>query len=193
MHKKILTVFAVLLLTLAITGYAYTKWQETLQIQGTLNSAKVQITLQAHNTTLQVIEQTTHKLWLRGTMNSQNKTLWTGIIINNTGTTPVTITQTTQTNDTQNRFQTQTLYYGPYATVPPEKWDNSPTLPPSGGASSPPELPAQKILITWQNITMLTELIPVDTAIEITVTYTATFQSWTETITIKYTITRTIG
>ncbi|MEM0096763.1 MAG: hypothetical protein QW660_09070 [Candidatus Bathyarchaeia archaeon] len=193
MHKKILTTFTLLLFTTAITGYAYTRWQETLQIQGTLNLAKVQITLQAHNTTLTTTEQTSHTLHLKGTVNSSNKTIWTGIIINNTGTTPVTIQQTIQTNDTQNRIQNQTFYYGPYTTIPTNKWDNSPTLPPQDGAQTPPELPTQQTLIVWLNITMLTELIPVGTTIEITVSYIATFQSWTDTITIKYTITRTPG
>lgn len=193
MHKKILATFTLLLFTLAITGYAYTRWQKNLQIQGTLSLAKVQITLQAHNTTLTVTEQTDHKLNLTGTVNSSNNTIWTGVIINNTGTTPVAIQQAIQTNATENDIQTQTFYYGPYTTIPSDKWNNTQTLPPQNGAQTPPELPPQRILIVWLKITILTEAIPVGTTIKITVHYTAAFQSWADTITINYTITRTVG
>jgi hypothetical protein len=61
-------------------------------------------------------------------------------------------------------------------------------MPPSDGSTTPPELPAQNMLVIWQNIT-LSETPPQPFAIEITVTYTATFQSWTDTITINYILT----
>jgi len=189
MNKKLLTAFTVILFAMAITGYAYTHWTDIIQIQGNIQLAKTQITLQAHNTTLQTTYQNDHALNLTGTINSSNKTILTGIIINNTGTTPVNIQQTIQTNATDNTLQNQTLYYGPYTIIPPEKWDKAPTLPPPDGQTTPPELRTQQILIVWLNITIDTSSITVGATIQITVNYTATFQSWTDTITINYILT----
>jgi hypothetical protein len=131
-----------------------------------------------------------HTLELSGTITS-SQSIWTGIIIKNNGTTPATITYAITTNNTsiwQTYFTHNEYFYGPYAPNPPsDKWENVPTLPPSGGLSSPPELSAQYSLVAWQNIT-LNDTPPAFT-IEITVTYTATFSTWTDTVYVKYTLT----
>jgi len=192
MNKQILALFTILTFALTITGIAYTHWQKTINIQGTLNLAKTQIIIQDHNTTLttlEIIESTPHNLMLNGTI-TPTQTLWTGIIIKNNGTTPATITSPTiTTNNTeiwQTNFTHSEHHYGPYTTIPPEKWNEATTMPPPEETSLPRELQTNEMLVVWQNITLSGS--PPFT-IEITVTYTATFSTWTDTITIKYTLT----
>jgi hypothetical protein len=134
-----------------------------------------------------------HTLELSGTITS-SQSIWTGIIIKNNGTTPATITYTIATNDTdaEKWFSNQTYFYGPYLETDDISavWDKAATMPPSGGLSAPPELPAKNKLVAWQDIT-LSGTCPPDafTTIEITVTYTATFSSWTDTVSVIYTLT----
>jgi hypothetical protein len=61
-------------------------------------------------------------------------------------------------------------------------------MPPSDGSTTPPELLAQNMLVIWQNIT-LNETPPQPFTIEITVTYTATWQGWTDAVSVIYTLT----
>ena len=190
MNRQILAAFTILLFALAITGYAYSHWQEALNIQGTIKMAKTKIIIQNHNTTLEITETTDHTLKLNGTI-TPSQTLWTGITIKNDGTTPTTITLSITTNDisTEIYFSNQTHFYGPYTVIPPEVWESATTMPPpSGSTTPPPELPAQNMLVIWQNIT-LSGTPPEPFAIEITATYTATFQSWTDTVSVTYTLT----
>jgi hypothetical protein len=191
MNKQVLVAFTILLLALATTGITYSHWQDTVRIQTTANMAKLAIFIQNHNTTLTwTMSPNNHTLKLSGTIPS-DQTKWTGIIIKNNGTTPATITYTITTNNTSiwlAYFTHNESFYGPYPTnPPPEVWNNAPTLPPPGGASLPPELPAEYKLVVWQNITR-NDLPPAFT-IEITVAYAATWSTWTDTVYVIYTLT----
>jgi hypothetical protein len=192
MNKQILAAFATLIFALAITGYAYTAWQDNVKIQGTAEMAKFGICIQDYNITLTTLtpemQPDNHTLKLTGNI-APDQTNWIGIIIKNKGTTPTTITLSIQTNDTNTEiyFTNQTYFYGPYTTIPPEVWESAATMPPSGSSTTPPELPAQNMLVIWQNIT-LSETPPEPFAIEITVTYTATWQGWTDTAKVIYTL-----
>jgi hypothetical protein len=191
MNKQMLVAFTILLLALATTGITYSHWIDTARVQTTANMAKLAIFIQNHNTTQTwTMSPDNHTLELSGTITS-SQSIWTGIIIKNNGTTPATITYNIATSNTsiwQTYFTHNEYFYGPYATnPPPNKWENVPTLPPSGGASSPPELSALYRLVAWQNITLSGT--PPAFTIEITVTYTATFSSWTDTVYVIYTLT----
>jgi hypothetical protein len=190
MNRQVLVAFTILLLALATTGITYSHWIDTARVQTTANMAKLAIFIQNHNTTLTwTMSPDNHTLELSGTITS-SQSIWTGIIIKNNGTTPATITYTIATNDTEAEkwFSNQTYFYGPYLTPPPNVWNNAPSLPPPPPCSStPPELPAQKRLVTWQNITLSGTPTHAFT-IKITVTYTATF-SWTDTVYVIYTLT----
>ena len=166
MNKKLLAPLTTILFALAITGYAYTHWQETIQIQGTAQIAKLEIIIQDYQTTLDSqISQDNHTLNLKGTI-TQNQPILTNITIKNSGTTPATITHTITTNNT-------------------DLWNTYFTY--SQNLTEPYELPAENIITIMQNITLTGD--PPTFTIEVTVTYTATFQSWTDTITINYTLT----
>ena len=167
MNKQILAAFTLLLFALAITGYAYSHWQETVQIQGTAQIAKLEIIIQDYQTTLDSqISQDNHTLNLTGTI-TPSQSLLTNITIKNNGTTPATITHTITTNNT-------------------DLWNTYFTY--SQNLTEPYELPAENIVTVLQNITLTDDQLEPFT-IEVTVTYTATFQSWTDTITINYTLT----
>jgi hypothetical protein len=166
MNKQILAAFTLLLLALAITGYAYTAWQDTVKIQGTAEMAKLEITIQSCQTPLQITYQDSHTLNLSGAI-TLNTPLLTNITIKNNGTTPATITHTITTNNT-------------------DLWNTYFTY--SQNLTEPYDLLAENIITIMQNITLTDDQLEPFT-IEVTVTYTATFQSWTDTITIKYTLT----
>ncbi|MEM3618044.1 MAG: hypothetical protein QXK47_03090 [Candidatus Bathyarchaeia archaeon] len=166
MNKQILAAFTILLFALAITGYAYTHWQETLQIQGTAQIAKLEIIIQDCQTLLDITYQDSRKLNLTGTI-TLNQPILTNITIKNTGTTPTTITHSITTNNTD--LWQQYFIYSQNIT------DNYELLP-------------GNTVVAQQNIT-LTENNPPTSAIEVTVTYTAAFASWTDTITITYILT----
>ena len=164
MNKQMLAAFTILLFALAITGYAYSHWQKTIQIQGTTEIAKLEITIQDCQTQLQITYQDSHTLNLSGTITSQS--LLTNITIKNNGTTPATITHSLTTNNTS--------LWETYFTYNQNITDNY-------------ELLAENTVIAQQNITLNDA--PQTFTIEVTVTYTATFQSWTDTITINYILT----
>lgn len=166
MNKQILAPLTILLFALAITGYAYTRWQETLQIQGTTQTAKLEIIIQNYQTPLQTLYQDSHKLNLTGSI-TLNQPILTNITIKNNGTTPTTITHSITTNNTY--LWQQYFIYNQNLT------DNY-------------ELLSGNTVVAQQNIT-LTDTPPLPFAIEVTVTYTATFASWIDTITITYILT----
>ena len=193
MNKQILAAFTILLFTLAITGYTYSTWQETLNVQTTLNVAEFSIYIQNHNTTQTWTMSTdNHTLELGGFIQPDD-TIWTGIIIKNNGTTPASITYgitAVESSIWETYFTHNEYFYGPYPTdPPPEVWNSAPTLPPSGGSPSPPDLLAQDKLVAWQSITLDINCPPDAFTIEITVAYTATFSSWTDTVYVIYTLT----
>jgi hypothetical protein len=193
MNKQILAAFAILIFALSITGYAYTTWQDNVKIQGTAEMAKFGIYIQDYNITLTTLtpemQPDNHTLKLTGNI-TPDQTNWTGIIIKNNGTTPATITYEITTNNQsiwETYFTHNEYFYGPHETIPPEVWESATTMPPTGSLPTPPELPAQNMLVVWQNIT-LNSSSPAFT-IEITVTYTATWQGWTDTVSIIYILT----
>ena len=193
MNKQMLATFTILLFALAITGYTYSTWIKTINIQNTIETAQFEILIQNHNTTLNPQMSTdNHTLEIQGNI-SIGETLWTGIIIKNNGTTPTTITYKINTNDSltwQTNFTHSEHFYGPYTETDDISpvWDQATTMPPSDGSTTPPELLAQNMLVIWQNIT-LNETPPQPFTIEITVTYTATWQGWTDAVSVIYTLT----
>ncbi|MGQ9726230.1 MAG: hypothetical protein ACUVQW_04315 [Candidatus Bathycorpusculaceae bacterium] len=193
MNKQILATFTILTFALAITGYAYSTWIKTINIQGTLNMAEFSIYIDDYNNTKATLSTDKHTLTITDTI-TPGQTNWTGIIIKNNGTTPITITYEITTNNTeiwQTKFTHSEHFYGPYTETDDIStvWDKATTMPPPDGSTTPPiELPAQNMLVVWQNIT-LSETPPEPFTITITVTYKATFQAWTDTITIIYTLT----
>jgi len=192
-NKQIIAVFTILVFALAITGYANSIWLKTINVQGTVNMAKFKIYIQDHNTTqTSQMSLDNHTLELSDSI-SLGETIWTGIIIKNNSTTPVTITYLITTNDTEAEkwFLNQTHFYGPYQETDDISavWDKAATIPPSSGSPTPPELPAKNKLVAWQNMT-LSDTGPSNAfTIKITVTYTATFQTWTDTVSVIYTLT----
>jgi hypothetical protein len=194
MNKQILVAFTILIFALAIIGYAYSTWLKKINIQGAVNVAEFAIYIQDHNVTQTwQMSPDNHTLEL-GDFISLGGTIWTGIIIKNNSTTPVTITYLITTNDTEAEkwFLSQTHFYGPYQETEDISavWDKATAMPPSSDSPTPPELPAKNKLVAWQNIT-LDNNCPSDafTTIEITVAYTGTFQTWTDTVYVKYTLT----
>jgi hypothetical protein len=135
-----------------------------------------------------------HTLELSGSIIAGDQPIWTGIIIKDNGTTPVSITPGITTNNTSiwtAHFTHNEYFYGPYTPNPPSSvWNNSPTLPPAFGSSSPPQLLAQNTLVAWQNITLDISGQDTFTTIEITVAYTATWSTWTDTVYVIYTLTQ---
>jgi hypothetical protein len=194
MNKQMLATFTILLLALAITGYTYSTWVKIIYVQGTLDMAEFEIYIDAYNNTKAQLSPDKHTLEIIDTI-APGQTNWTGIIIKNNGTTPVTITyQITTDNPSiwETNFTHNEYFYGPYTPDPPANvWNSASTLPPSGGSSSPPsDFSAKNKLVVWQNITLDINC-PSDafTTIEITVAYTATFSSWTDTVYVIYTLT----
>ena len=166
MKKQILAAFTILLFALAITGYAYSHWQKTINIQGTAQIAQFEILIQNHNTTLDwQMSEDNHTLTLNGTITT-NQPILTEITIKNNGTTPTAITHEISTNNTD-LWNTHFIY--------------------NQNITEPYELPAGNIVTILQNITLSGK--PEPFTIEITATYTATFQSWTDTVSVTYTLT----
>jgi len=193
MNKKMLATFTILIFALAITGYAYSTWIKTINIQGTLNMAEFKIYIQDYNNTKAQLSTDNHTLTITDTI-TPGQTNWTGIIIKNNGTTPATITYLITTNDPEAEkwFLNATYFYGSYQETDDISavWDKAATIPPSEGSSSPPELPSKNKQVVWQNITLDINC-PLDafTTIKITVAYTATFSSWTDTVYVIYNLT----
>jgi hypothetical protein len=192
MNRQMLVVFTMLLLVLAITGFAYSNWTSTLYVQNTINVAQLAICIEDYNTTWQTVSFDNRTLELEGYI-MPGQTNWTGIIVRNNGTTPATITYDITTNNTgiwQTNFTQDEYFYGPYATDPPSAvWENAPSLPPMGGQSTAPEVPAKNALVSWQNITLDSNCPKgAFTTIEINVTYTAAFSTWTDAVSVIYTL-----
>lgn len=191
-NEKIATLFLICLISLAITGYTYSHWTNIITILGTINTGNLKITIDNQKLIPDIGYSKTpdNKTVTISAEITTGWQIWVGIIIKNNGTTPATITYTIATNDTEAEkwFSNQTYFYGPYLTPPSNVWNNAPSLPPPGGASSPPELSTLYRLVAWQNITLSGTPTHAFT-IKITVTYTATFSSWTDTVSVIYTLT----
>jgi len=192
-NEKIATLFLICLISLAITGYTYSHWTDIITILGTINTGNLKITIDNQKLIPNIGYSKTpdNKTVTISATITQGWQIWVGIIIKNNGTTPATITYgiTPDNQPIWDAYFTHNEYfYGPYLTnPPPEVWNNAPTLPPPGGISTPPELLAQNKLVAWQNITLSGT--PPAFTIEITVTYTATFHTWTDTVSVIYTLT----
>jgi hypothetical protein len=193
MNNKVLATFVIFLFALALTSSAYPYWEDTINMRSKIETAHLNICIKDHNTTQAwQMSSDNHTLELTGSI-IPGQTIWTGIIIKNNGSTPATITFSIVATDTgaEKWFSNQTYFYGPYketdsiSTV----WDKATTKPPSGGSQVPPELSAKDRLVSWQNIT-LDSACPSNafTAIKITVAYTATFSTWTDTVYVIYTL-----
>jgi hypothetical protein len=191
MNKQVSVALAILLVALATTGFTYSHWIDSTNVRTRVNMANLSILIQNQNTTLTwTMSPNNHTLKLSGTIPS-DQTKWTGIIIKNNGTTPATITYAITTNNSEiweKYFTHKEYFYGPYSTDPPANvWNNAPTLPPLGNVPLPLDLLPQERMVAWQNITR--NDLPPPFTIEITVAYTATWSTWTDMVSVIYTLT----
>jgi hypothetical protein len=192
MNKQISVALGILLIALATAGFTYSHWIDSATVRTTVNMAHLSIIIQNQNTTLTwTMSPDNHTLELDGLITA-GQTLWTGIIVKDNGTTPVSITYGITTNNPSiwaTYFTHTEYFYGPYAANPPASvWNSAPTLPPAGGSSSPPGLLAGNKLVAWQSITLDISGEGTFTTIEITVAYTATWSTWTDTVYVIYTL-----
>lgn len=163
---KLATLILIPIITLALIGLTYSHWQETLQIQGTIHTATQDIKMLNCNPPPQLTCQCNPHTRLIGQI-TPNETITTEITIKNTGTTPATITYHINTNNSElwnNYFE--------YSQNPTDDYELTP------GSTIPIE---QRITLNGDPQEPFT--------IEVTITYIATFQSWTDTVTITYTLT----
>ena len=165
-NKKISITFLTLLIALAITGYSYTHWTETIHIQGTITTAKAQLIITSDKLLIPNEDfNITHQICYYVT--SDNQTLiaecanvtgqeWTikiGLTVKNNGTMPIYLTQTTITFSAyESNFTVETFYYHPFDTA---KWDLTfNDVPPEGNVSTPIQLEPNEQAITWTTITL---------------------------------------
>jgi len=194
-NQKISALFLVCLVSLAITGYAYSHWADMLTIVGNIQTGNIKITIDNEK----IIPETTH--WKSTT----NKTvyietsittgwqIWVGIIIKNIGTVPVTINYKITTNNPpyETYFGNETYFYGPYTTDPPNTlWDSFDTLNPQTGETPPIDLPVNQKLVVWQKL-WLKNTPSEDFTITITSEYKATLGTWHDEVAVIYFLDKT--
>lgn len=192
--EKIATLFLICLISLTITGYTYSHWTDTLTIFGTINMGNLKIAIDDEklipdNGYSKTPDNKTITISAAITTGWQ---IWVGLVIENNGTLPVTIThEATATNDIQYKgyFQNETHFYGPYTTIPPEAWDdlNGTNPPPPSGEKTPPiDVPKGDRLVVWQKI-WVNGTLPGDfISIIITSRHFATFHGWHDTVAVIY-------
>lgn len=167
MNRQILAAFTILMFALAVAGYAYSHWQEEVRIQSTMETAKFGIHIKNHNAALNwQMSEDNHTLILSGAI-AQNQPVLTEITIKNNGTTPASITCQIITNNS-------------------DLWDIYFIF--NQNFTAPYELQAEDAVAIQHNIT-LGEMPLEPFAIEITIAYTAEFQSWKDNVTVTYMLT----
>ena len=124
-NKTTGTIFVLLMLTLAATGYSYSLWSKTLTIQGTIKTAKAQLIITSHKLLIPNVDfNGTHPIHYYVT--SDNLTLvadcenvtgaeWIikiGLIVKNNGPMPIDLTKTAITfHITTTNFNVTKYYY----------------------------------------------------------------------------------
>jgi len=158
-NQKISALFLVCLMSLAITGYAYSHWTDILTIIGNIQTGKIEITIDNQKLIPDIGYSKTpdNKTVTISAEITTGWQIWVGIIIKNKGTVPVTITHELTTSDKTHEiyFRNEIHFYGPYTTVPPQVWDDLNQMnlpPPSGEQTLPIDLPAGDKLVVWQKI-----------------------------------------
>lgn len=172
MKGKILAILNLILLLTIINGLAYSHWQDTVQIQGTIKMGHRKLIIDSEK--LLVPTGTdfneTHPIYYYVTPDKQsliaecqnvdhNWTIAIGLLIKNDGTLPLTLKQTQITfniTDTAN-FTIITYHYGPF---PPgtnfnfPQWDGISVeeVPPNGHKDPHIPLDPEDHAITWTTI-----------------------------------------
>jgi hypothetical protein len=195
-NEKIASLFLVCLISLAITGYAYSHWTDILTIFGNIQTGNLKITIDNEKF---ICDYTIHTSKLNNkTVNiladiTANWEIWVGIIIKNKGTVPATINYEITTNNQpyESYFENDTRFYGPYTTTPPhELWEGFDPLNPPPGETPPIELPTNNRLVVWQKL-WLTDAPPEDFSITITSEYKATLGIWHSEVAVIYYLDKT--
>ncbi|MEM3623377.1 MAG: hypothetical protein QXR76_06390, partial [Candidatus Bathyarchaeia archaeon] len=160
-NKTVSITFLTLLLALAITGYSYSHWMETIHIQGTITTAKAQLIITSdklltptgdfndtHPIYYYVTEDNTTLIANCENVTGQEWTIKIGLIVKNNGTMPIYLTETAITfNVSEPIFTATTYYYYPFDTA---KWDLTfNNVPPSDNISTPIQLEPDEKAITW--------------------------------------------
>jgi len=128
MKGKILVTINLMLILLAITGFSYSHWSDTINIEGTIKMAHRKLIIDSEKVlTPTGVEydgyyKTPDKLTLVITCENitKNWKIAIGLLIHNNGTLPLKLekTQITVFNNTEDitiHFNITTWYYGPYA------------------------------------------------------------------------------
>lgn len=190
-NEKIATLFLMCLISLAITGYTYSRWTDMITMLGTINTGSLKITIDDQKLIPVIGYSKTpdNKTVTISATITQGWQIWVGIIIKNKGTAPATINYAlTASNQTyKGYFRNETHFYGPYTTVPLQVWDNlnqTNPPPPSGEQTLPIDLPVDQNLVVWQKI-RLEDTPPTSFTINMYSEYFGTlgpWQDWCEVI-----------
>jgi len=129
MKDKILAIFNLILLSTIISGLAYSHWQDTVQIQGTIKMGHRKLIIESEKLLVPtgIGFNETHPIYYHVTLDKQsfiaecqnvdyNWTIAIGLILKNEGTLPLTLKETQITlniPDTSN-FTITTYYCGPF-------------------------------------------------------------------------------
>jgi len=181
-NKKFIAPLSLVLIMMAITGYAYSHWSDSIYISGTIKMAHrrtiidsykvlspydddlITKELSADNRTLQISSENVFASWYA----------WVGLKIHNTGTLPVKVKAPTYDfvpDNAENSFEIEIYFYGPYTggAIPKEVWahakvDTLPVLP-----SDPPPIinPCQHAIV-WIKLHSVDNLGAVQISITVT-------------------------
>jgi len=192
-NQKIATLFLICLISLAITGYTYSRWTDIITMLGTINTGSLKITIDNQKLIPDIGYSKTpdNKTVTISAEITTGWQIWVGITIKNKGTVPVTITYTlTASNhiEYEGYFRNETHFYGPYTTIPPQVWDdlNQTNLPPPPGEQTLPiDLPAGDKLVVWQKI-RLQDPPPTSFTINIHSEYLGTLDPWQDWCEVIY-------
>lgn len=214
MKHQIIALPILILILLAITGFTYSRWIDTVNITGSVKMAhmKTKITsckllypskefddnnvivsddLSPDKTTLLIISENLYSGWY----------VWVGIVISNEETQelPVSITYTI-INDNPTIWTTyfshEEHFYGPYRTdLPKNVWakvnlepppkDYVPP-PPLEGESQPPDLDPGYKLIAWQLVKLDESYSGSPFTIQVLIGYTAIYEFWQKHLYVQF-------
>lgn len=169
MNKQILAVFAILLFALAITGYTYTAWKDTIEIQATVKMGHRKLIIDSYKLLIPTEQgfNDTHPVYYYITADNQSLIAdcqnvtddWTikiGLIIKSNGTLPIYLKDvliTFNTSEISQNFTVTTYYYGPFEPDFnfSDYWDGIPfdQVPPANNVTPPIPLDPNYYAITW--------------------------------------------
>ncbi|MEM0006667.1 MAG: hypothetical protein QXO67_04705 [Candidatus Bathyarchaeia archaeon] len=170
MNKQIIAAFATLLFILAITGYTYTAWKDSVEIQATVKMGHRKLIIDSHKLLTPTIQgfNETHPIYYYITADHQsliadcqnvtgNWTIKIGLIIKNNGTLPLHLKDmliTFSIPEISQNFTVTTYYYGPFEpgfNFNPDYWNGITfdQVPPPGNVTPPIPLDPNYHAITW--------------------------------------------